>query len=150
MQLLFCYGFQGMVATAAILAFLPCVIRVVIMVSNTIALLYGSSVALPFSKIAISEENGFNLHLSHDHSPPAVLGMFFFLCLPLHFLGTMVGRRQAMNTPVPCRVHQLKRPIAPKHRFFLYVFSPPTSYRVWKQTGNDFYGRADPISVYFH
>lgn len=81
-------------------AFLPMLLFVTFAVVNTTAVLYGSSIALPFGKVVI------------------LLAMFFLLCIPLHAMGTVIGRRQSMRTSIPCRVHQLKRPIPMKSPFF--------------------------------
>merc|ERR1719498_173549 len=45
--------------------------------------------------------------------------LFLVLCVPLHALGTLLGRKSAANATFPCRVHHLKRPIPAKHWAFL-------------------------------
>merc|ERR1712048_1199201 len=44
-----------------------------------------------------------------------ILLLFLVICVPLHTAGTLLGRRAAANTSLPCRVHHLKRPIPTKH-----------------------------------
>merc|ERR1719498_1616130 len=46
--------------------------------------------------------------------------LFLVLCVPLHALGTLLGRKSAANATFPCRVHHLKRPIPTKH----WAFTP--------------------------
>jgi len=61
-----------------------------------VAIAYGSSIAVPISRLLI------------------MTGFLFFVCLPLHVIGTRWGRSRASLSSFPCRVHQLKRPIPPK------------------------------------
>jgi len=80
--------------------FLPAVLFSSFCCINTIALHYKSTMSLPFKTVAL------------------VLLMFVGVCIPLHTVGTLFGRRKAANVTFPCRVHHLKRPIPQKKMGF--------------------------------
>merc|ERR1711979_40313 len=47
-----------------------------------------------------------------------ILVLFIVLSVPLHTVGTLLGRRAAAEKSFPCRVHHLKRHIPAKHWLF--------------------------------
>ncbi|KAF4670832.1 Transmembrane 9 super member 3 [Perkinsus chesapeaki] len=81
--------------------FLPAVLCLMFMIVNTTAWIKGLTYAIPFKTIVI------------------LLLAFLAVCVPLHVIGTLWGRRSAADRSFPCRVHHLKRPIPLKHRFFV-------------------------------
>eukprot|EP00928_Gymnodinium_smaydae_P069345 TRINITY_DN5278_c0_g1_i1.p1 TRINITY_DN5278_c0_g1~~TRINITY_DN5278_c0_g1_i1.p1 ORF type:complete len:685 (+),score=145.30 TRINITY_DN5278_c0_g1_i1:169-2055(+) len=81
-------------------AFMPAVGLATFSMINTTALMYGSTMVVPFKTAFL------------------VAVLFIFLCVPLHTVGTLLGRRQAAGQTFPCRVHHLKRPIPMKHGLF--------------------------------
>jgi len=84
--------------------FMPALVFLSFMVLNTTAILYRSTNTVPFRTIAI------------------VVILFVVLCVPLHTVGTLLGRRSVQERSFPCRVHHLKRPIPAKH----WAFMPAT------------------------
>lgn len=80
--------------------FVPAVVFASFMVINTTAILYRSTMTVPFKTIFI------------------IIVLFIVLCVPLHTAGTLLGRRAAAERSFPCRVHHLKRPIPTKHWLF--------------------------------
>jgi len=117
--LIFCYfitqcvsGFQGgylyrlhqgkhwKKAMACQCLFVPTVLFSSFCCINTVALYYKSTMSLPFKTIAL------------------VLLLFCILCVPLHTIGTLLGRRSAAEASFPTRVHHLKRPIPQKKMGF--------------------------------
>ncbi|CEL92549.1 unnamed protein product [Vitrella brassicaformis CCMP3155] len=96
------YGGKGWKkAMFAQVLFIPSVVLVIFAFLNTTALVYTSSMAVPAKNIA------------------TVVLLFLVLCIPLHTVGTLLGRRHASKAAFPCRIHHLKRPIPPKHWAFL-------------------------------
>jgi len=79
--------------------FMPAVVFATFTVINTTAIAYRSTMTVPFKTIVI------------------IAVLFAVMCVPLHALGTILGRRAAERT-FPCRVHHLKRPIPTKHWLF--------------------------------
>merc|ERR1711959_480363 len=47
-----------------------------------------------------------------------VIVLFLVVCIPLHTIGSLLGRKTAASISFPCRVHHLKRPIPAKHAYF--------------------------------
>merc|ERR550537_602328 len=82
---------------------MPFVVFVSFAFINTTAIIYGSTMAIPFRTILI------------------VLILFVVVCIPLHAIGTLLGRKAAAGLSFPCRVHHLKRPIPSKHKLFTPV-----------------------------
>lgn len=80
--------------------FMPSVVFASFMVINTTAVLYRSTMTVPFKTIFI------------------IIVLFLVLCVPLHTAGTLLGRRAAAERSFPCRLHHLKRPIPSKHWLF--------------------------------
>jgi transmembrane 9 superfamily protein 3 len=80
--------------------FMPSVVFASFIVINTTAIVYRSTMTVPFKTILI------------------VLVLFCLVCVPLHTAGTLLGRRAASERSFPCRVHHLKRPIPTKHWLF--------------------------------
>merc|ERR1719401_2566374 len=80
--------------------FLPAVIFAGFVVINTTAITYRATMTLPFKTIMI------------------ILVLFIVLSVPLHTVGTLLGRRAAAEKSFPRRVHHLKRPIPTKHWLF--------------------------------
>ncbi|KAF4758738.1 Transmembrane 9 super member 3, partial [Perkinsus olseni] len=81
--------------------FLPAVLCLMFMIVNTTAWIKGLTYAMPFKTILL------------------LLMVFLAVCVPLHMIGTLWGRRSAAERSFPCRVHHLKRPIPIQHRFFI-------------------------------
>mmetsp|Transcript_68246 Transcript_68246/g.192402 ORF Transcript_68246/g.192402 Transcript_68246/m.192402 type:complete len:632 (-) Transcript_68246:116-2011(-) len=81
--------------------FMPALVLITFIVINTTAILYRSTMTVPFKTILI------------------ILVGFAVLCVPLHTVGTLLGRRTAAEKSFPCRVHHLKRPIPTKHWMFV-------------------------------
>ncbi|KAF4713960.1 Transmembrane 9 super member 3, partial [Perkinsus olseni] len=81
--------------------FLPAVLCLMFMIVNTTAWIKGLTYAMPFKTILL------------------LLMVFLAVCVPLHMIGTLWGRRSAAERSFPCRVHHLKRPIPVQHRFFI-------------------------------
>lgn len=82
--------------------FLPSVIFSSWVCINTTAIVYRATMTLPFKTIMI------------------IIVLFIVLSVPLHMVGTLLGRRAAADRTFPCRVHHLKRPIPTKH----WAFTP--------------------------
>jgi len=80
--------------------FMPSLVFASFFVINTTAIVYRSTMTVPFKTILI------------------VLILFCLVCVPLHTAGTLLGRRAASERSFPCRVHHLKRPIPTKHWLF--------------------------------
>lgn len=80
--------------------FMPSLVFASFVVINTTAILYRSTMTVPFKTILI------------------VIVLFALVCVPLHTAGTLLGRRAASEKSFPCRVHHLKRPIPTKHWLF--------------------------------
>jgi len=80
--------------------FMPAVVSVTFMLINTTAIIYRATMTVPFKTILI------------------ILVLFIVMCVPLHTIGTLLGRRAAADRTFPCRVHHLKRPIPTKHWLF--------------------------------
>jgi len=80
--------------------FMPGVVFATFVIINTTAIMYRSTLTIPFKTIAI------------------IVLLFLVLCIPLHMAGTLLGRRTAAEKNFPCRVHHLKRPIPTKHWLF--------------------------------
>jgi transmembrane 9 superfamily protein 3 len=82
--------------------FMPTLTFISFIFINTTAMAYHSTQSVPFRTIAI------------------LLLLFLILCVPLHAVGYILGRRVAADKSFPCRVHHLKRPIPSKH----WAFTP--------------------------
>jgi transmembrane 9 superfamily protein 3 len=80
--------------------FVPSMVFTSFLVINTTAILYRSTMTVPFKTILL------------------ILVLFCLVCIPLHTAGTLLGRRAAAERSFPCRVHHLKRPIPTKHWLF--------------------------------
>jgi len=80
--------------------FMPSVVVSSFIVINTTAIVYRSTMTVPFKTILL------------------VMVLFALVCVPLHTAGTLLGRRAASERTFPCRVHHLKRPIPTKHWMF--------------------------------
>jgi transmembrane 9 superfamily protein 3 len=80
--------------------FFPGVVFCCFCVINTTAIMYRATMTLPFKTIML------------------ILVLFIVLSVPLHTVGTLLGRRAAADRSFPCRVHHLKRPIPTKHWLF--------------------------------
>lgn len=80
--------------------FMPSLVFTSFLVINTTAVVYRSTMTVPFKTIFI------------------VIVLFFLLCMPLHAAGTLLGRRTAADQSFPGRCHHLKRPIPTKHWLF--------------------------------
>jgi len=80
--------------------FMPSLAFGAFMVINTTAIMYRSTMTVPFKTLLI------------------MLVLFLVMCVPLHTAGTLLGRRAAAGRSFPCRVHHLKRPIPTKHWLF--------------------------------
>merc|ERR1719265_3096872 len=82
--------------------FMPSLVFTSFVVINTTAIVYRSTMTVPFKTIFL------------------VIVLFFLLCMPLHAAGTPLGRRSAAERSFPGRCHHLKRPIPTKH----WAFAP--------------------------
>lgn len=82
--------------------FMPGLAFISFVVINTTAIFYRATLTVPFKTIFI------------------ILVLFLAVCVPLHTVGTLLGRRAAAERSFPCRVHHLKRPIPTKH----WAFTP--------------------------
>ncbi|CAE7611870.1 TM9SF3 [Symbiodinium natans] len=82
--------------------FMPGIAFISFVVINTTAIFYRATMIVPFKTIFI------------------ILVLFLAVCVPLHTVGTLLGRRAAAERSFPCRVHHLKRPIPTKH----WAFTP--------------------------
>eukprot|EP00440_Ansanella_granifera_P003608 gb/GFBE01003912.1/.p1 GENE.gb/GFBE01003912.1/~~gb/GFBE01003912.1/.p1 ORF type:complete len:625 (+),score=126.51 gb/GFBE01003912.1/:1-1875(+) len=82
--------------------FMPGIVFASFIVINTTAIFYRATMTVPFKTIFI------------------ILVLFLAVCVPLHTVGTLLGRRAAAERSFPCRVHHLKRPIPTKH----WAFTP--------------------------
>mmetsp|Transcript_12930 Transcript_12930/g.24417 ORF Transcript_12930/g.24417 Transcript_12930/m.24417 type:complete len:625 (+) Transcript_12930:70-1944(+) len=82
--------------------FIPGIAFISFVVINTTAIFYRATMTVPFKTIFI------------------ILVLFLAVCVPLHTVGTLLGRRAAAERSFPCRVHHLKRPIPTKH----WAFTP--------------------------
>jgi len=80
--------------------FMPSIATVTFMVINTTAIIYRSTMTVPFKTLFL------------------IIVLFLVMCVPLHTAGTLLGRRAAAEKSFPCRVHHLKRPIPTKHWMF--------------------------------
>jgi len=80
--------------------FMPSLVVTSFIVINTTAIMYRSTMTVPFKTIIL------------------VIVLFGLVCVPLHTAGTLLGRRAAADRTFPCRVHHLKRPIPTKHWLF--------------------------------
>eukprot|EP00928_Gymnodinium_smaydae_P069346 TRINITY_DN5278_c0_g2_i1.p1 TRINITY_DN5278_c0_g2~~TRINITY_DN5278_c0_g2_i1.p1 ORF type:complete len:666 (+),score=127.45 TRINITY_DN5278_c0_g2_i1:137-2134(+) len=81
--------------------FMPALAAVAFFLINTTAILYRSTMTVPLKTAFL------------------IVVLFIVLCVPLHMVGTLMGRRSATGRSFPCRVHHLKRPIPTKHKLFL-------------------------------
>jgi len=81
--------------------FVPALVFTSFMLINTTAIMYRSTMTIPFKTILV------------------VLVLFLVLCVPLHMAGTLLGRKAAAERSFPGRLHHLKRPIPTKHWAFL-------------------------------
>jgi len=82
--------------------FMPGLVFASFVVINTTAIFYRATMTVPFKTIFI------------------ILILFLAVCVPLHTVGTLLGRKAAAGKAFPCRVHHLKRPIPTKH----WAFTP--------------------------
>ncbi|CAL1148391.1 unnamed protein product [Cladocopium goreaui] len=85
--------------------FMPGVVFMSFVVINTTAIFYRATMTVPFKTIFI------------------IIVLFLAVCVPLHTVGTLLGRRAAAERSFPCRVHHLKRPIPTKHWAFTPVMT---------------------------
>jgi len=85
--------------------FMPGVVFMSFVVINTTAIFYRATMTVPFKTIFI------------------IIVLFLAVCVPLHTVGTLLGRRAASERSFPCRVHHLKRPIPTKHWAFTPVMT---------------------------
>jgi len=82
--------------------FMPGLVFASFIVINTTAICYRATMTVPFKTFFI------------------IVILFLAVCVPLHTVGTLLGRRAAAERSFPCRVHHLKRPIPTKH----WAFTP--------------------------
>jgi len=100
------YGGQHWKSTMVLQClFLPSIVFVTFLMINTTAIMYRSTITVPFKTILI------------------VLVLFVVMFVPLHVVGTLLGRRHAIHNQFPCRVHYLKRPIPTKHWMFTPIMT---------------------------
>jgi len=80
--------------------FMPALLCADFVVVNTTAIVYRATTTVPFKTVAV------------------IVVLFVVMCIPLHAVGTLLGRRAVPANPFPCRVHNLQRPIPMKHWLF--------------------------------